>query len=492
MQNKVEPVVPNRLVQEIVFPIFLDHNHVNWSFLVMNINQAGNLFTYLFFTVVCGLLQSEAKAYQILTDTNSMYGWEALQAPVIATDGVQSFPIWAEPNVNWYDYWVYRPGNLNWTTIMRRLNAHRWIISADEYDPRPRQDSGNDDPATAPYIFQRTKEITGFEVNGAIVYHEFGGNGDNITLTRNELTWVSAYIQQQTAKTPVLLLARNYGDTTKTLIDDALTNPDCGGVVFEFNSNDMPLLRARNILQGIQACLAAGKKCYLLLASSKSGNYLSDVMGFMENYLNLRPDLKASPNLYLVIAAYGRNKDDTGTGFLIADYGSATNTVLAAKAYLRADQTGFAFPLEAGATYRIVSQNSGKLIDVEGFSLDDGHLVHQWHVWDHDTGTDNQLWTAYQSPCGWWYFINVNSGKCLEVGNFSSDMGAYIQQWEFSGHEFQLWFPMAVGDGSFVIYNKGSSLVLDVEGNSVDVGARIHQWPYWGTANQRWIFQRVY
>lgn len=77
---------------------------------------------------------------------------------------------------------------------------------------------------------------------------------------------------------------------------------------------------------------------------------------------------------------------------------------------------------------------SGKVLDVEGVSCNNGANVQQWQY----GGGANQEWSIIRvDDC--WKIINRNSGKALDVSGISSEDNANIIQWDYNGQANQLW-----------------------------------------------------
>ena len=131
--------------------------------------------------------------------------------------------------------------------------------------------------------------------------------------------------------------------------------------------------------------------------------------------------------------------------------------------------------VEAGH-YRLIAQHSARVIDVEAISTENGAQIHQWDWW----GGDNQKFRL--DPVGHGYFAVVpkHSGRCLDVAAVSPDNGARVIQWDWWGGENQQW---RLGPAPVVARHSGKC--LDVSGISFDNGAAVIQWPYWGGGNQR-------
>jgi hypothetical protein len=80
----------------------------------------------------------------------------------------------------------------------------------------------------------------------------------------------------------------------------------------------------------------------------------------------------------------------------------------------------------------------------------------------------------------------VNSGMVLDVTGFSGDNGAPIQQWEWLGGANQQWL-ISPQDSSYNAFtNLNSGKVLDVTGLSLDNGALLQQWDWLDGLNQQW------
>jgi hypothetical protein len=140
----------------------------------------------------------------------------------------------------------------------------------------------------------------------------------------------------------------------------------------------------------------------------------------------------------------------------------------------------------SGQLYKLVCANSGKVLDVDGASVQDGATVQQWT----DHGGANQQWSfeavgtiagqmAYKLVC-------ANSGKVLDVDGALLQNGARVQQWTDHGGANQHWYVLDAGNSTCKIESVGSGKVLDVEGASVQDGAKVLQWDDYNGANQYW------
>lgn len=137
--------------------------------------------------------------------------------------------------------------------------------------------------------------------------------------------------------------------------------------------------------------------------------------------------------------------------------------------------------------YKITSRLSGKALDVSECSTNNGGNVQQWS-WN---GADCQRW--YIEPVGQGYYrlVSKNSGKVLDVDACSDADGQNVQLWEWLGGDCQQWkiepvSPNEVPTGSFRIISKNSGMALNVSDCSANVGGNVQQWPWNGANCQRW------
>jgi len=84
----------------------------------------------------------------------------------------------------------------------------------------------------------------------------------------------------------------------------------------------------------------------------------------------------------------------------------------------------------------------------------------------------------------------VQSGKSLDINGFSSTNGAKVQLWDYSGGSNQTFTFTATGGGYYRITpNCATGSCLDVTGGSTSNGANVELWGYGGGSNQQWSFQ---
>ncbi|ALT00333.1 beta-xylosidase [Lacimicrobium alkaliphilum] len=137
--------------------------------------------------------------------------------------------------------------------------------------------------------------------------------------------------------------------------------------------------------------------------------------------------------------------------------------------------------------YRLVSQHSGKPLEIQNAATDNGGNVVQYDFF----GGLHQKWYVIRQDTSTYSLINANSLKSMDVWEGSHEPGANIAQWQYWGSEGQQW--RINFDGNQVeIKSKLSDLVLDVNAKSQANSANIIQWTPNGGANQRWLMIRQY
>ena len=114
--------------------------------------------------------------------------------------------------------------------------------------------------------------------------------------------------------------------------------------------------------------------------------------------------------------------------------------------------------------FTITAVNSGKSLDVFNWSLDNNGNIALWN----DTKGANQQWYLEYAGEGWFYIRSRFSSKCLEVVNSSSTDGANIEQWDKNGGTNQQWRFIQVGAPvEFEIPSAPANLVATANATSV-------------------------
>ncbi|MFF5082821.1 family 43 glycosylhydrolase [Actinoplanes sp. NPDC000266] len=134
------------------------------------------------------------------------------------------------------------------------------------------------------------------------------------------------------------------------------------------------------------------------------------------------------------------------------------------------------FPV-AGTRYRLVNQNSGKVLDAANCGTANGTAIRQWS----SLGNACQQWTFTKTTSNYYRITNANSGTVLDAAN----CGSALNLWASLGNSCQEWSVTPVG-GRHLIANRSNGQVLDVENCGTGDGAVVRLWAALGNACQQW------
>ncbi|MEU2199731.1 pectate lyase [Isoptericola sp. NPDC019482] len=85
----------------------------------------------------------------------------------------------------------------------------------------------------------------------------------------------------------------------------------------------------------------------------------------------------------------------------------------------------------------------------------------------------------------WYVLLNRQSGKAMEVANWSTADGEIVQQWDRNDGAWQQWRFLDSGDGYYRLQNRNSGKVLDLWEWSLSDGAGFRQFGDLNAANQQ-------
>jgi eukaryotic-like serine/threonine-protein kinase len=132
--------------------------------------------------------------------------------------------------------------------------------------------------------------------------------------------------------------------------------------------------------------------------------------------------------------------------------------------------------------YKLVNRKSGKVIDVEGRSKDDGHKLQQWGY----SGANNEKWKVVPLEDGFYQIISVDSGKALNVPQAQTDDGSALTQATPAKEPSQHW-KIEKTDGNFYkLTAQSSGKTLAIGGDLAKDGSPIVQTAYTGAPEQQW------
>ncbi|MDX2763450.1 RICIN domain-containing protein [Streptomyces europaeiscabiei] len=172
---------------------------------------------------------------------------------------------------------------------------------------------------------------------------------------------------------------------------------------------------------------------------------------------------------------------------------TATGLLLGAPALvvpylLFAQEDSQAATVDGDAYYRLVSVQSGKVLDVNSFSTADGTRIQQWT----DQNTANQQWKLKPTGGGYYELVNRNSGKVLGIaGDSTADKATAEQQTDSSSTSQEWRIDDVSGSDAVTFTSRRSGRVLDVSGGSTANGAAVIQYHAKGSTNQQWKLVRT-
>jgi len=220
-----------------------------------------------------------AHAFRILIDVNQLNPDEAAQASRFKADG-----IWAITHNS--------PAGIDWRKLFGVLAAAEWAVS-------------EDDPAETREVDFVSNSV-GRVADNAVFYNEDG----LATPLRDEQ--IAAFATHaipghSSIGSRIILLTRSWGDgdERQAELNHGLANSKVAGAAFEFNPGDSidPSWKLR---EGCLYILSVHKKCYLLMPpNDKTHDYLGDVQKAIA-YFAQSGGLLNDPNVFVVLATYGR------------------------------------------------------------------------------------------------------------------------------------------------------------------------------------------
>lgn len=132
--------------------------------------------------------------------------------------------------------------------------------------------------------------------------------------------------------------------------------------------------------------------------------------------------------------------------------------------------------------YRIIHIESGKYVDVKDESTDNGATL---QIWEYAEGNQNQIFYI-ENKCNGKYAIYANhSQKAIEVRDSSKEDRATVAQWDYVKKTCQQWNIILNFDGSYSFVNVNSGKYLNVEGNETKNGTRLIQYYSDGTTAEK-------
>ena len=182
----------------------------------------------------------------------------------------------------------------------------------------------------------------------------------------------------------------------------------------------------------------------------------------------------------------------TGKALTVSVKAQSGGTVLRQRAYTGAETQKWMFKVEKDGSYAIVpALFPAYALGVQG-SLAKGARVRVFA----QTNSAVRAWSLKRiEPAikeGYYIFENVKSGKVLDIEGASFENGANLQQYEANGtlaQTFRVTFDESTG--YYEMRCAASGNLVDVEGASLANGANVHQYEANGTLAQEWAMKKA-
>ncbi len=134
-------------------------------------------------------------------------------------------------------------------------------------------------------------------------------------------------------------------------------------------------------------------------------------------------------------------------------------------------------PISSTAWYEVINQNSGKCLDLADHSTSNGAALQQWAC--NSPAATNQEWQFRPTSNGNYQVVSRQTPTLawdVSGGAGATGDGTQIQLWSYGGGTNQQWLPVSLGNGFYKFVALNSGKCLDVTNVSASDGARLQQW----------------
>jgi aryl-phospho-beta-D-glucosidase BglC (GH1 family) len=132
--------------------------------------------------------------------------------------------------------------------------------------------------------------------------------------------------------------------------------------------------------------------------------------------------------------------------------------------------------------YNIVNENSGSCVDAAGWGTANGTTVQQWSCGSQQY---NQEWQFQSEGNGAYSIVNRNApSEVWDVTNVGTADGSLLQLWSYGGGSNQQWTPVSLGNGYYKFVGVGSGRCLDTPAASTANGVQLQIYDCNGTGAQ--------
>jgi hypothetical protein len=142
-------------------------------------------------------------------------------------------------------------------------------------------------------------------------------------------------------------------------------------------------------------------------------------------------------------------------------------------------------PIEADATYNLVSVQSGKCVQFA-----DGADGARAHIATCD-GRPAQGFKLEALPDGYHRIRSATTQKCLDISGVSRDDGAAALQWTCGDGHNQQWIIADAGPDAIRLIARHSGKALDIFNEQTKDGTPLLQWTWKGSPNQQFRLKKA-
>jgi len=172
---------------------------------------------------------------------------------------------------------------------------------------------------------------------------------------------------------------------------------------------------------------------------------------------------------------------------IAADWGQwTTSNAFALNTGLGFAQNTGAQTLTTGTPFNIVNEGNGLCLDAENWGTANGTILDQYTCGSGPYSTQtNQEWEFQSAGNGNYYITSVNApSEAWNVVNNGTTNGSLMQLWSYGGASNEQWSAVSLGGGYYKFVGVGSGLCLDVPAASTTAGAQLDIYACNGTAAQ--------
>ena len=132
--------------------------------------------------------------------------------------------------------------------------------------------------------------------------------------------------------------------------------------------------------------------------------------------------------------------------------------------------------------YNVVNESSGSCVDASGWGTANGTTVQQWSCGSQQY---NQEWQFQSEANGAYSIVNRNApSEVWDVTNVGTADGSLLQLWTYGGGSNQQWTPVSLGNGYYKFVGVGSGRCLDTPAASTANGVQLQIYDCNGTGAQ--------